>query len=71
MFMRSLDNGDTSIEDRHRHIVSSSNIDMPLSIVEAERHVSVFLDIGAGAIMVAIGSADAIICAFISGGQHA
>lgn len=65
--MRSLDSGDASIEDQHRHIVPSSNIDVPSSIVEAERHVSVFLDMGAGTIMVAISSADTIICAFISG----
>ena len=71
MLMRSLDSRDTSVEDQHRHIVPSSNIDMPSSIVEAERHASVFLDMGAGAIMVAIGSADVIVCAFISGSQRA
>ena len=71
MLMRSLDSGDTSIEDQHRHIVPSSNIDMHSSIVEAERHVSVFLDIGASTIMVAIGSVDTIVCAFISDSQHA
>lgn len=70
MLTRSLDSGDTSIEDQHRHTVPSSNIDMPSNIVEAERHVSVFLDMGAGAIMVAISSADIIVCAFISGSQH-
>ena len=44
MLMRSLDSGDTSIEDQHRHVVSSSNIDMPFSIVEAEGHVLIFID---------------------------
>lgn len=71
MLTRSLDSGDTSIEDQRRHIVPSSNIDMPSSIVKAERHVSVFLDMGAGVIMVAIGFADTIVCAFISDSQYA
>lgn len=71
MLTRSLDSGDISIEDQRGHIVPSSNIDMPSSIVEAERHVSVFLDMGAGAIMVAISPADIIVYAFISGSQYA